>query len=418
MSILKFFDQTVPYVSGYSMRSRYIAESLARRGVDVNVVSSSIFDYRNEIETINGVNYFRAIPVGSASIRRLPLLREWLTVRSVREAAQRHWDSRFQLVHAHSSSLNGLAARAVAKQYNVPFLYEIRAFWEDAAVDQGKTKEGSFRYNVTRNLETKLLRSADRASVISEGLKMDVIERGIDPEKIIVTPNGVDTEKFTPQPYDREIAEKLGLTDCQVIGFIGTFFRFEGLHLLLEAAKQLCAERDDLKVLIVGGGHEEMRLKAMTKEYGLEDRVIFTGRVKHDDVLRYYSVIDILVYPRTSRRITELVTPLKPLEAMALKKVVIGSDVGGIRELVEDGRNGLLFPAENVDELVNRCRFALNSPQEMQSLAEMSREYVIRERNWYTLSQRYVDLYQSLELSLPCGDRNHEMNRMAESAGV
>lgn len=399
MKIAQIFDQTTPLVSGYSMRSRYISDSLRQLGIDLKVFSSPIFSYKNGDENINDVEYIRSVMNGWNYIKKIPFLKEQLIINNLQKTISSNWDSEIKLIDAHSSVLNGIAASKLAKKYKVPFLYEIRALWEDAAVDQGKTKEGSLRYKFTRKLETSIIEKSDKVTVICEGLRKDIVERGFDPKKIEVIPNGVDTELFKPVEKDEEIIKKYELKDRKVFGFVGTFFLFEGLEYLIKAAKKICDDNDDVKFLLVGGGHEEEKLKVLVKELSLEDKVVFTGRVKHDDIKKYYSVIDVLVYPRISKRITELVTPLKPLEAMALEKIVLGSDVGGIKELVKDGYNGFLFKSDDVDDLVDKCKYVLNNIDNMSKMAKDAREFVINERNWLKICEKYLTIYKELGIS-------------------
>ena len=400
MSIVQIFDQTIPLVSGYSMRSKYITESLKKLGYNIDVYSSPSFYYGGSDDEINGVNYYRTSVTGWDLIKKIPILKERVLIDSVVKRINSSWDGKIKIVDAHSSVLNGIIGQKVASKHNVPLVYEIRAFWEDAAVDQGKTKEGSLRYKLTKNLETSIIKKADKVTVICEGLKKDVIDRGIDPDKVHVIPNGVDIDMFEPLEPDMEIIEKYALKDHKVFGFIGSFFLFEGLDILVKAAKEIMLKRNDVKFLIVGGGRQENMVKELIERFDLQDKVILVGRVKHNDVKRYYSVIDCLVYPRISKRITELVTPLKPLEAMALEKIVIASDVGGLRELVTDGENGLLFKADDVDELVERCIYVLDNFENMKKLGKDSREYVIRERNWFDICKRYINIFKELGVSI------------------
>ena len=400
MSIVQIFDQTIPLVSGYSMRSKYITESLKKLGYNIDVYSSPSFYYGGSDDEINGVNYYRTSVTGWDLIKKIPILKERVLIDSVVKRINSSWDGKIKIVDAHSSVLNGIIGQKVASKHNVPLVYEIRAFWEDAAVDQGKTKEGSLRYKLTKNLETSIIKKADKVTVICEGLKKDVIDRGIDPDKVHVIPNGVDIDMFEPLEPDMEIIEKYALKDHKVFGFIGSFFLFEGLDILVKAAKEIMLKRNDVKFLIVGGGRQENMVKELIERFDLQDKVILVGRVKHNDVKRYYSVIDCLVYPRISKRITELVTPLKPLEAMALEKSVIASDVGGLRELVTDGENGLLFKADDVDELVERCIYVLDNFENMKKLGKDSREYVIRERNWFDICKRYINIFKELGVSI------------------
>jgi PEP-CTERM/exosortase A-associated glycosyltransferase len=396
MNILQIFDQTAPLVSGYSMRSRYISESLVKLGVKVRAVSSPQFSYEHQEERLNGVSYMRTKVPGWEYLRKVPFVREATVVQSVKNKIIDNWSNDIKIIDAHSSLLNGMIGVKLQKRFHLPFLYEIRALWEDAAVDQGKTKEGSYRYNLTRKMETEIIEKADKITVICEGLRKDICERGIDESKVTIIPNGVDTEKFHPIECDLEVKKKYGLENCKVFGFIGTFFEFEGLDLLVKAAKKILEKKNDVKFLIVGGGRHEQYLKDLVNEMGLSKDVIFTGRVNHDEIKKYYSVIDNFIYPRISKRITELVTPLKPLEAMAMEKVVIGSSVGGIKELVSDGENGILFEADNVDDLVERCCYVLDNETKMQAMAKKSRQYVVEKRNWLTICREYLNIFEEL----------------------
>jgi glycosyltransferase involved in cell wall biosynthesis len=150
----------------------------------------------------------------------------------------------------------------------------------------------------------------------------------------------------------------------------------------------------------VGGGRQEAELKRMAKELGVEDKVIFVGRVKHDDIKKYYSIVDAFVYPRISKRITELVTPLKPLESMAMEKIVLGSDVGGIKELVTNGQTGFLFEKENVDDLVDKMLYIAQNLSSLDPMRKNARKYVVEERNWFKICHRYLNIYKELGVSI------------------
>ncbi len=396
MNIVQLFDQTARLVSGYSMRRRYISESLVKLGVKVRAFSSPLFNYESQEEKLNGVSYIRTKVPFWPLVRRVPIARETAIVQSMLYKIAYNWSNDIKVIDAHSSLLNGITGGKLKDRFDIPFLYEIRALWEDAAVDQGKTKEGSYRYNLTRKMETQVIEKADKITVICEGLRRDIAERGFSEDKIAVIPNGVDTEKFVPVELDQEIQKKYGLVDHKVFGFIGTFFEFEGLDLLIKAAKKVLERRNDVKFLIVGGGRHADYLEELVEDLNIEDNVIFTGRVNHDEIKRYYSVIDTLIYPRISKRITELVTPLNPLEAMAMEKVVIGSSVGGIKELVKDEYNGLLFKTDDVNDLAEKCLYVLDSDSKIQEMARESQQYVIRERNWFNICKKYLDIYKDL----------------------
>lgn len=396
MTVVQIFDQTAPLISGYSMRSKYITDSLTRLGVPLKVVRSPIFTYEDDAQEIDGVRYYCTPIKRWDVIKRIPILKEIWIIRATRRRLSSMLDDDTRLLDAHSSLLNGLAAARIARQRRIPFLYEIRALWEDAAVDQGKTCEGSIRYRLTRRLEMHVISQADRVTVICEGLKRDLIARGVPAHKITVIPNGVDTNRFQPRDPDPELVEQHHLAGHRIIGFIGTFFEFEGLPLLIEAARRVVRQHDRVKFLLVGAGRDAQKVKQMVAGYQLQDRVILTGRVDHAHIARYYSVMEVMVYPRLSRRITELVTPLKPLEAMAMQKVVIGSDVGGMKELVTDRETGLLFRKGDPEDLSNEIIYALEHPDEMDRLRNNAREHVLREREWLTICRGYLRIFEEL----------------------
>jgi PEP-CTERM/exosortase A-associated glycosyltransferase len=401
MSVVQVFDQTVPRISGYSIRSYSITNALHQLNVPLKILSSPIYDYdsENQLDVIDGVEYHRVL-AKEKGLPKYPILKELKIVDLIKKALLKFDPNEVSIIDAHSSLLNGLAGQAIAKKWGKPFIYEIRAFWEDAAVDQGKTREGSVRYRITRNLETRVIRQADHVTVICEGLRQDIIARGIDEKKITVIPNGVDLEKFRPLPKDESLQMELGLGDVRVFGFIGTFFKFEGLDLILKAIPEIVRYDKNVKFLFVGSGEKHQELLQMSKDLDVEKYVIFTGRVPHDQILKYYSVVDIFIYPRISKRITELVTPLKPLEAMACEKVVIGSDVGGIKELVDDHKNGFLFQKGSIKDLALTCCDVLKNYDHMNEFRKDCRKFVEENRNWKTIGKRYVPILNELGVSI------------------
>jgi PEP-CTERM/exosortase A-associated glycosyltransferase len=301
------------------------------------------------------------------------------------------------ILHAHSPALNGLAALQVGRRHGIPLVYEVRAFWEDAAVDHGTSREGGLRYRLTRALETHVLKGADAVTTICEGLRGDIIARGLPEQKVTVIPNSVALDRFPLlEGKDETLLEALGLQGKRVVGFIGSFYAYEGLPLLLEALPLILRQRQDVRLLLVGGGPQEETLRQLTTELGLGDKVVFTGRVSHDEVQRYYSLVDIFVYPRLSMRLTELVTPLKPLEAMAQGRLVVASDVGGHRELIEAGVTGELFPAGDAAGLGMAVLRLLGDEARWPQRLAAGRDYVERVRNWRASAERYRPVYAAL----------------------
>lgn len=399
MKVLHVFDHSLPLHSGYTFRSGAILREQRALGFETcHVTGAKQGTYRAASETADGLQFYRTAP---GLLAKVPVLNQWDVVRGLK-ARLRELVKTLQpdLIHAHSPCLNGLAAAAVAKETGLPFVYEVRAFWEDAAVDHGTTAEGSLRYRVTRALETKVFKQADAVTCICEGLRRDIVARGIPAEKITVIPNAVDIDKFQwIDQRDHELEAQLGLQGKTVLGFLGSFYAYEGLDLLLNATARLAARQPDLRVLLVGGGPQEAALKAQVQALGLQDRVIFTGRVPHAQVNRYYSLVDVLVYARHKMRLTDLVTPLKPLEAMAQGKLVLASDVGGHQELIRDGYNGFLFPAGDTAALADCIERVLAARAQWPTLLQNGRHYVDTERNWANSVQRYRKVYADAKRS-------------------
>jgi PEP-CTERM/exosortase A-associated glycosyltransferase len=316
------------------------------------------------------------------------------------------------VVHAHSPVLNALPALKVGRRRRVPVVYEVRALWEDAAVDHGTTTEGSLRYRASRALETFALSRADHVTTICDGLRREIVGRGISLARVTVIPNAVDTAAFRfGATADAALRRRLGLDGAIVIGFAGSFYAYEGLDLLIVAFAELAKRYPELRLLLVGGGPNELALKAQVDQCGLASRVIFSGRVPHGEVQRYYELIDVLAYPRHRMRLTEMVTPLKPLEAMAQGRMLVASDVGGHRELVRDGDTGFLFPAGDASALASTIERVLARREEWPRIGAQARRFVETERTWATSVARYADVYASLV-------RHHGIERAVAGGGT
>ncbi|MCW5752411.1 MAG: glycosyltransferase, exosortase A system-associated [Alphaproteobacteria bacterium] len=403
MRILHVLDHSAPLQSGYVFRTLSILREQRRLGWEtVQLTGPKQGRVTADLERIDGFEFHRTRPAGGWLARQpgageLCLMRE--LAKRLSEVARA---SRPDILHAHSPVLNALPALWVARELHLPLVYEVRAFWEDAAVSHGSEREGGPRYLATRWLETFALRRADAVTTICEGLRSDMVKRGLPGERITIIPNAVDIEEFPPiRARDQALAEELGLADCEVLGFIGSFYAYEGLHLLLEALALLKASRPKLRVLLVGGGPEEAELRRLSGELGIADRTVFAGRVPHSTVQRYYSLVDLLVYPRLRIRLTDLVTPLKPLEAMAQEKLLLASDVGGHRELIRDGETGFLFPADDASALARRAVEALEARERWPAMRANGRRFVEQERNWTRSVSYYQPLYERLREARP-----------------
>jgi glycosyltransferase involved in cell wall biosynthesis len=197
-------------------------------------------------------------------------------------------------------------------------------------------------------------------------------------------------------PEDSTLRRRLGLEGATVLGFVGSFYGYEGLHLLLAALPRIREDHPDVKLLLVGGGPQEALLKGLAEALGVADAVVFTGRVPHHQVTRYSALVDIFAFPRVSKRLTELVTPLKPLEAMAQGRLVVASDVGGHRQLIRDGETGVLFPAGDPAGLVHAVDGLLRNRDRWGEFRQQARAFVENERTWDTTVAAYPPVYRGL----------------------
>ncbi|MEK7457276.1 glycosyltransferase, exosortase A system-associated [Sphingobium sp. PAMC28499] len=394
--ILHVLDHSLPMHSGYTFRTRAILRAQLAKGWDVRGLTGRRHVAAGpQEELVDGLHFHRT-PGEAASGNAL--LREWRDISAHADAIEslvRQW--RPDIIHAHSPVLNAMAAQRVARRHGIPLIYEIRAFWEDAAVGNGTGTEGSPRYWLTRQLETHAVRAADAVAVICEGLRSDLVARGIDSAKITVSPNGVDLDQFgAPVPRDPALTAKLGLEGADVVGFIGSFYDYEGLDDLIAAMPRLVRARPRAKLLLVGGGPMEQALRDQALASPFTDHIVFVGRVPHDQVEHYYAQVDVLAYPRKAMRLTDLVTPLKPLEAMAQGRLVAASSVGGHRELIEDGVTGTLFAPDDPAAIAQALAGMFADRGFWDERRIVARDFVERERNWSSNILRYEPVYQRL----------------------
>jgi PEP-CTERM/exosortase A-associated glycosyltransferase len=398
MRILHILDHSIPLQSGYTFRTLSILKEQRNRGWETfHLTSPKQGTCAFVEEDVEGWHFYRT-PEARGLLDNLPVLNQAAVIggltRRLHDVAR---IVRPDVLHAHSPVLNALPALRVGRALAIPVVYEVRAFWEDAAVDHGTSREWGVRYRLTRWLESYALKRVDAVTTICEGLRGDILGRGLPPEKVTVIPNAVNIENFSMAGKpDRHLARNLGLQENVLLGFIGSFYAYEGLAVLIQALPKMLAQNPKIRLLLVGGGPQEKELKSLATRQSVEKEVIFTGRVPHDQVQAYYNLIDILVYPRLKMRLTDLVTPLKPLEAMAQGRLVLASDVGGHRELIQDGKTGVLFPAGDPAALAAKVLELLSVEELWPSLRTTARNFVEKQRSWPTSVARYEDIYGRL----------------------
>jgi PEP-CTERM/exosortase A-associated glycosyltransferase len=398
MRILHILDHSLPLQSGYVYRTLGIVNQQRALGWEpVLLTSGKHYAAGPARERIGDWEFLRTPrPAGLAA--RLPWLRELQIVSDLgRRLDELIAEVRPHILHAHSPVLNALPAISAGRRHRIATVYEVRALWEDAAATHGGHSEGGLRYRATRLLETRALRRADAVTTICEGLREEVIARGVPGEKVTVVPNAVDRKIFSgARPPDRALQAFFDLCGKTVLGFFGSFYSYEGLHLLLYALPELQRERPDIAVLLVGGGPEEDRLRTLARELGLGDGVVFAGRVPQHEIRRYYDLADLVVFPRVATRLTELVTPLKPLEAMAQERIVVASSVGGHRELIRDRETGYLFAPGDPHLLARGVLAALADQASWPRLRAQAIEFIETERSWPHSVARYAEVYHRI----------------------
>lgn len=397
--ILHVLDHSLPLHSGYTFRTRAILKAQQAMGYEIRGITGLRHTADGPpAEAADGLLFHRTPGVASGPAG----LREWREIAMLAQAIEnvaRDW--RPDIIHAHSPALCGEAAARAARRLGLPFVYEIRAFWEDASVGNGTGSEGSLRYRLTRKLEDRVISQTDAVVTICEGLRDDLVRRGHDAAKISIMPNGVDLAMFgTPAPRDEGLAQELGFVGangpCPVIGFIGSFYEYEGIDVLIDAMALLTRYHRDARLLLVGGGPREDALRAQAAASPAADAIRFIGRVPHSEVERYYALADIMAYPRKRSRLTDLVTPLKPLEAMAQDKLVAASDVGGHRELITDGVTGRLFEPDDAAACAGALANLLTHRDSWEGYRAAGQVHVRESHDWARNAARYRPVYQSL----------------------
>jgi PEP-CTERM/exosortase A-associated glycosyltransferase len=383
----------MPFLCGYSIRSDYLIRFQQEHGIEPAVVtsaqqppSSDVFTHEREIP------HWRTPALGHSLpplVREIALMRA-LEKQLLKEAT--HWKP--DLIHAHSPMLVGLPALRVARRLKIPLVYEVRDLWENASVDRGKFRDGSPAYKLARAMETRVLQQASATVTICQSLARELAPRVRTKDGLFVVGNGVDATKFTPIESAEWFRKNWNLCGKKVLAYIGTFQPYEGLDTLIAALPEILKSVPAAHVMIVGSGGVESELKAQTERLGLGGSVTFTGRLAHNEVGSAYSIADAMVYPRVLTRTTALTTPLKPLEAMAMGKAVIASDVPAMQELVQDGTTGVTFRAGDVADLAQKCIHLLQSSSERRHLETSGRDWVVSERDWPHLVAQYKNIYE------------------------
>lgn len=402
--ILYLLHNSLPHNSaGYATRTHGLLRELNRSGWKVDGVTRLGFPYdmpgKAEIpsvpslDQIDGVDYIR-LNNGRQIERKNPL---YFYVQRYKNAViDLALRERPSIIHAASNHWNGLTAVTAARELGVPSIYEVRGLWEVTRGSRNPEWAQSNMFRYIARMESDAAKAATRVFTITNALRDEMVSRGVDGEKITVLPNGVDTSRFTPIPRDEHLAHELGLQGKTVIGYVGSILDYEGLDLLIDAAAELSAVRSDFHLLLVGDGAELDRFMTRVRVEGLEGVITFTGRVPHEDVERYYSLIDITPFPRLPLPVCEMVSPLKPFEAMAMGKAVVASDVAALAEIVVPGENGFLHAKGDAMSLQGELSKLLDDQSLRRRIGEQARSWVVANRDWSQIAATVASTYEEL----------------------
>ena len=384
--------------SGYSVRTRY--NLAAQTAVDVEPVAITALDFPGEpvadIEDVHGIRHRHLgrdhrpdaetvdAYLDAYAAALLPVVRE--------EAPD--------LLHVHSGSRGyeaALVGGAVADALGLPWVYEVRGFFEAIWSQDLDRAESAETYHRRRDTDTRCMLAADAVVTLSESMRSDIIGRGVPAERVHVVPNGVDSTAFAPRPRRDDLIEQYGLAGRFVFGYVSNLDHYrEGQELLVDAAVALRERGIDAVALIVGDGTRRAEIEAHAAAVGAGDAVVFTGRVPHDEVLDHYALIDVFVVPRVDEQAARLVTPLKPFEAMAAGLPVLVSDLPALTEITGDGERGESFTAGDGAALADALVRLAGDPARRDELAAAGRAWVETERSWQANGRRYREIYEQV----------------------
>jgi glycosyltransferase involved in cell wall biosynthesis len=402
--VFYLLHNSLPHNSaGYATRTHGLLSELNRIGWNVDGVTRLGYPY-----DMPGMAEIPDVPVhdivGDVDYRRLLTGRQIEKKNPLFDYTERYSKALLDLaeqerpaiIHAASNHWNGLTAVKAARQLGIPSIYEVRGLWEVTRGSRNPEWAESNMFKYIARMEADAAKGATRVFAITEALREEMIRRGVDGEKIQIVPNGVDTNRFTPIAKDDELASQLEVAGKTVIGYVGSVLDYEGIELMLEAAEVFNRTRADFHVLIVGDGAELERFQHHVEERELEHVVTFTGRVPHEEVERYYSLIDITPFPRLPLPVCEMVSPLKPFEAMAMGKAVVSSDVAALKEIVTPGVNGYLHEKGSAESLIEQLTRLLDDPEHTRQIGAQAREWVVQNRDWKHLAGIIAETYTDL----------------------
>lgn len=388
-------------VAGYTIRTQGIARAQRSIGRESHVATRLGFPAtKGHVSAlpealVDGVPHHRLLPA------RLPLRADRALARDVELTARLVQELRPAVLHAHSNHVNAQVALALRERFGIPVVYEVRGFLEETWRSRSLSPHAaaSDGYRLARAAETRVMQAADAVVTLSGSMREAIVARGVDPARVTVVPNCVDEHFLDDGGRLLPPGDSNRPLSFLTVGTVGTLNAYEGLDLLVEAVAIARRRGHDVRLRIVGDGPERTALEKRAAELGIADAATFTGRVPHDRVVHEHQQIDVFCVPRRDLPVTRLVPPLKPVEAMALGRPVIASDLPPLRELAGDGR-GVLVPPGDATALAAAIA-DLSQPDVRRQLGATARAWVEQTRTWTAAAGTYEQIYRHIQGETP-----------------
>ena len=425
MRVLHLLNRSLPYISGSTIRTKYIFK-FQKKFSKIIALTSFLFEKsKKNLEIIENIPYYRI----NKSIAFL-MRKYYNLINRLNHAFYKFFNIDIEnniqyfpisilikyyikkliyfynidIIHQHTHYDVGQCSVKLAKKYKIPFIYEVRGFIEESILANSKIQKSydprllSYRYSKIKGKETEIMRNSDLVITLSEPMKQELIKRNIDKNKIKIISNGVDTGLLKPVKVNVKLKEKLNLNEKFIIGFIGDMRWLEGLDILIKALPFILKETQNIGIVLIGNVEKEYLkyLKRLSNELKVSKYISFLGVIPHDEIKEYYSIIDIIVLHRLNFKLSRLVTPLKQLEAMAFKTIVIASDLPALRDTIKPKETGDLFKPENPKELASKILYYLSNPAEKRKIEDFARSYVDNNLSWKKIIPKYEIIYREL----------------------
>lgn len=397
---------SLPYSSGgYATRGHGIAQGLQVNGLDVICLTrpgypKDLSNYNGpnpvEFNEIDGIKYFHISEPNRRNFKADDYLK-----RAVIAYEKQFFKHRPSVVMAASNHINAIPAMIAAKKLGISFYYEVRGFWEITRISREPKFEQTKSFAKLVEYEKFAAQNADHVFTLTNPMREELERRGVSPNKITLVPNSCDPSRFIPRLRDRDLAQKYDIKEgTPVIGYIGTFAQYEGLNDLVKACALLKKRGHNFKLLLVGGenasGNDQglitEEIIQISNDSNLLGDIIMPGRIPHEQVEAHYSLIDIAPFPRKPQPVTEMVSPMKPLEALAMQKAVVASSVRALSEMIEDGKTGLLFKKGDVEDLTSSLEKLICNPGMRNRLGKEGRKWIEKERHWNLVTASISDV--------------------------